>query len=182
MLKYNYTALKSHLSSIQAIKHIDWFLDQYAQVGEDHIHTTPEVLIEFAPINWTTLPSGVQRGVLTFITHTVSDSAYGDERDMTDTLYINHLDIDQKIFQKLMNKRFMFSDVPGNEALAGTDNDYVLMESIVRIESIPHTALSNLVSTLQTFQCTIYDYSAVPSMQEVLATLQCNISLTSTIE
>lgn len=182
MLKEVYLLLKQQLSAISSLKNIDWFLDQYAQLGEDYVPASPEVFIEFTPITWSTLPGSIQRAELIFNVHLISDTAYGDERDMTDTSYIDHLNIEQNIFKALMNKRMLLSDLPGNAALLGTNNDRVMIESIIRMESIPHSGINNIISTIQTFKATIFDYTANPDTFQVIANINVDTSIQNPIQ
>jgi hypothetical protein len=176
MLDLVYLALKKRLTEkVPALDGIDWHLNQYAQVGDDSITITPGLYIKFLPIDWKTMPDNIQRGVLVFETHLVSDTAYGDERDMTDKDYIDHLGTESKVFQALMNFRFLLSYVPGYESFFTTANDRVLLESIVRVSSVPHGELDNIAKTNQRFQAVMYDYSAQPQWQTVVAALECEV-------
>lgn len=178
MLQLVYPVLKQHLNAeINALKLIDWDLGQYNQAGEDHVRTTPAVYIGFDPIEWETLPKGIQRSVLSFTLTLVSHSAYGNEKDMLDTTYINHLSIWNLLYSKMQNKRFLFSQLPGNSALAGTANDHVILESVVRVSSDPHSTIDNLVVSTHRFEAMMYDYAAVPGFQTVLADLVCNLTI-----
>lgn len=178
MLDLVYLGLKKRLGEkLPSLENIDWHLNQYAQVEGDDVIVTPGLYIKFLPIEWKTLGDNVQRGVLQFETHLVSSSAYGDERDMTDRDYIDHLAQESAVFTALQNFRFNLSYVPGFSALAGTPNDRVLLEGIVRVGSVPHGELTNLPKTAQRFQATIADYSAQPQWQTVLATLECTLTI-----
>ncbi len=178
MLDLVYLALKKRLTiKVPGLDGIDWHLNQYAQVGEDIITITPGLYVKFLPVEWKTLPDSIQRGVLQFETHLVSDTAYGDERDMTDKVYIDHLGTESKVFQALMNFRPLLSYVPGFEALFNTADDRVLLESIVRVNSVPHGELDNIAKTSQRFQSVMYDYSAQQQLQTVLATLECEVTI-----
>lgn len=176
MLDLVYLGLKKRLTEkVPALDGIDWHLNQYAQVGDDSITITPGLYIKFLPIDWKTMPDNIQRGVLVFETHLVSDTAYGDERDMTDKDYIDHLGTESRVFQALMNFRLLLSYVPGYAALANTPNDQVLLESIVRTNSVPHGELDNIAKTNQRFQGVMFDYSAQPQLQTVLTSLECEV-------
>lgn len=167
--------LKQQLQSIEELSLIDYDLGQYSQAGEDHVRATPVCYIGFSPIEWETLPKRLQVADLEFTVTLVSLSAYGDDRDITDTEYINHLAIEDKIYKALHGQHFLLSSLNGNANLAGTDEDRVILNSIVRTNSNPHSQLNNLVSTSQTFISRSFDYSAVAQMTEVMAQIDCNI-------
>lgn len=175
MFDYYYLVLRNHLqANVPELKNIDWYLGQYLQLDEDHVPITPSLYIKFNPVQWETFPQSIQRARAAQIEfHLVNETAFGDERDMIDTDYINHIAIERKIFQALMNARFKLSEVPGMENLADTPNDCILMESLVRTQTQPHDTLDNLVVTIQTFVTTISDYTAIPNWQQVMATLEC---------
>ena len=168
-----YLAIKHYLSTvIPALKHIDYDLRQYNQIGGDHILTTPALYFSPDSTKWTTQTNNVQRGLLSFTLALVSETAYGDDRDITATDFINHDSLESSVFVKLMNKRFALHEVPGYELVEDTANDVTIMESIVRTEQTKHgSPNSNLIITRQTFESTVFDYSALPEWQEVLATL-----------
>jgi len=181
MLKQIYQCLKNHLQTeVTELKLVDWYLGQFAQLGDDAVRATPAAYIRFTPLEWMHLkgPHNVQRAVMELEIHLVSDTAYGDDRDMTDTTYIDHLGIETKIYKAMQNKRFMLSDTPGYEAMAGTANDLVLIESMVRNLTVPHDGMDNLIITVLVFQSNIFDYSASPAMDAAEdVVLSCTIDL-----
>lgn len=168
MLKQIYQVLKAHLETqVTELKHVDWYLNQFAQVGEDAVRITPAAYIRFTPLEWQHLkgPQNVQRAVMELELHLVSDTAYGDGRDMTDATYIDHLGIEAKVYRALQGKRWMLSTSPGYEDLEGTDADRVLIETLVRTMTEPHDELDNLIVTVLVFQGNIFDYSAAPDFE-----------------
>jgi hypothetical protein len=178
MLREIYLLLKNHLSAtVTALKYIDWDLGQYNQAGEDYVLTTPSAYISFAPITWNTRPGQSQQAILNFTITLVSDTVYGTEQDMTDQDFIDHLGIEGEMHAAFAAKRFLLSELQEFAALAGTDNDRVMIETISRTSSDPHSELSNLIVTSQTFQTNIHDYGAVKSFQTVLAQLRCDITV-----
>jgi hypothetical protein len=167
MLNLIYPLLKGHLNANQELngtqdkKHIDWDLGQYRQLGEESLRLTPAIYIAFGEVNWETLPNKVQHGVLPITITLVNETVYGDDRDITDTQYINHLYIYQELHKALQGKVFHLSDISGNENLFGTEDNVVLMNTIRRTASAPHSVLNTLVISSHSFESVIYDYSAV---------------------
>lgn len=185
MLKQIYQVLKNHLTAqVTELKLVDWYLGQFAQLGEDAVRTTPACYIRFMPLEWQHLkgPNNVQRAVMQLEVFLVSDTAYGDDRDMTDTTYIDHLGIETKIYKALQGKRFLLSAAPGYEDLEDTDGDRVLIESLLRTMTDPHDGMDNLIITSMLFQSNIFDYSASPEMDSIEATLSLGITLVDEIE
>lgn len=180
MLREIYLVLKDHLStSVAQLKHIDWDLGQYNQEGDDHVKATPAAYIKFNTIEWSTYLRYIQRGVLEFEVTLVNQSAYGDENDMVDTTYIDHLTIERTIYAALQQMRFQMNDVPG---WPDDEDENILMETIERISQAPHTEQDTLIVTSQTFRSTVFDYSAHPEYITHLATLDLNISVHKTLE
>jgi hypothetical protein len=181
MLREIFLTLENHLStSIAALKLVDWDLQQYGQQGEDAVRTTPAAYIEFQDITWMTLNRYIQRGVMELEVTLVSQSAYGDKKDMTDTTYINHLAIERDIYKALQGRRFVLSDVPG-VTLEETDDDPVIVETIERIQRTHHNELDALVVTTQRFRANVFDYSAHPDYERVTAGLDLEIQLVNNI-
>lgn len=168
MLKQIYQVLKGHLETeVTDLKHVDWYLNQFAQLGEDAVRITPAAYLRFMPLEWQHLkgPQNVQRAVMELEVHLVSDTAYGDGRDMTDATYIDHLGVEAKVYRALQSKRWMLSAAPGYEELEGTSGDRVLIETLVRTMTEPHDELDNLIVTVLVFQGNIFDYAAEPDFE-----------------
>lgn len=174
-----YQALKNYLDEQHAwLDDIDVDYGQYRnQNGQ--IRTSPMVFIGFQPIVWSQQLENVQRAVLSFDITLVSQTAYGDDQDLEDTNYIDHWARAAFLFSSLHNCRFRLSDVPGMEALADTDDDRILMESIVRTQQGQHNVQRNLITTSDRYQTTIFDYYALKDYTDVLAELELDAQITS---
>lgn len=167
MLRETYMLLKQRLSTeVTALKHVDWNLGQLNMDAEDPVPITPSAYIGFSPISWDTYRSAhIQRGLLEFSVTLVSDTAYGDDRDMTDTQYINHLTIEASIYKALAGWRANLSYLPEFDDLP---NAVWILETITRTQSIPHNILSMRVQTTQVFTSMMTDYYALPEFQTAI--------------
>lgn len=175
MLREIYLTLKSHLSdTVEELKLIDWDLGQYDQQGNDHVRSTPGAYIRFNQVDWATYNRNIQRGLLAFDVTLVNQSAYGDDKDMTDVTYINHLAIERAIYVALQNNRFAMNNIP---EWPDEDDENILIETIERTGQTPHSDIDNLIVTTQQFRATVFDYSAHPAYITHLANLVTNISL-----
>lgn len=178
MLDLVYSALKKRLVASTEPEYLEWFYGQYdeseMEEGGELLWTTPAQFIEFLPLDWETRPMGIQTSVLRFNVHLVNESFDpGEQRILNASL--NHLGGESAIFKALMNFRCLLSYVPGFEDLEGTEDDRVLIESIVRESTeSDHTMRRQLVS-VQRFSCRIFDYSALPNWTDVLAGLDLDI-------
>lgn len=193
MLREIYLALKGRLShDVAELRQVDWYLDQFDQYDpEEVVLGTPVALIEFHPIHWTTLSQNVQKAILTFSVHLATSTAYGDDMDMLDLTYIDHLSIESKIFVALMNTRFTMPDIqtflnqqglvwttPDGQPWTATSKD-IILESIVRIDTVPHRQQSPIIVTEQVFQATIFDYSATPKYKALHLSLNLQVNIKS---
>lgn len=171
MLRLIYLAIKSCLElGVPELEHIDYNLNQFLQVGEDHILVTAGAYIRFEPVRFKTVSAGVQRvDEFTFSVHLINETVFGDERDLIDTEYINQAATEEAVYKTLHGKTLMLSHVPGYEQLAGTEQDQVLLNSIERVRLDPHRELSGIVETVITFSGIAYDLTARKEFQTVLA-------------
>lgn len=168
MIDHIYTAIKSRIqypdgnTEQDPLLHTDWYMGQDMQNGDDTFIPARAAYIEFAPIRWRTLLSSVQEAVLTFTIHLISETIYGDERDITDTR-VNHLHYRQQIYLALQDYRYLY---PTDEP------ELVLIESITRTATtLPHR-INNLIKTTDTFRCLVRDYSANTAALQIITDLE----------
>ena len=181
MYREIFLTLQKHLDDgIAALKLVDWDLQQYNQQQEDAVITTPAAYIAFQNIEFATLNRYIQRGVMEITVSLVTQTAYGDAQDMTDTTYINHLGIETAIYKALQGKRFNISDIPG-VTLGPDDDDVVLIETIERTGYEPHATQDNLIVTRQSFRANVFDYTADPAYEEVTAALNLTATVHKTL-
>lgn len=180
MLTFGYQILKQRLSAEVApsLKYVDWYLGQYLEDeqedGGELLWDTPAAFIEFFPIEWESRPGNIQTAELNFALHLVNESVYPDDRRVLDPA-VNHLTQESSVFTSMQNYRGLLSHLPAYAALAGTDNDRVILESIVRKTSEPDHNMRRQLVSVQQFRCIIYDYSAVPNWIQILASLTINV-------
>jgi len=178
MIREIYMVLQKKLTDdIDELVLVDLDLNQYNQQGDDFVRATPSAYIKFHPINWETIPEQIQKAQLNFDIVLISSTMYGDDRDITDKLHIDHLTIENKIYTTLMNRRWMLSDHPDYAALKDTELDMVLLETIVRKSTSTHSAIDRIMHTAQNFRANIFDYSAAPVWRKVLAQLELHAEL-----
>ncbi|HRO08584.1 MAG TPA: hypothetical protein PK047_06925 [Saprospiraceae bacterium] len=180
MLKSIYLALKAKLvqpwwydpdTPTEDLLRVDWYLGQDLEVGDEHVLNTPVCYIQFLPVPLTTLPSEVQHGLIRFNVILLTETVYGDERDMLHPL-IGHQALETAVYRALMNRRTVV-DVNGRQV--------AIHESIVRRQLTPHGSINNLVKSVQTFECVGYDYSAYPEYVDILASLELDAYLVDKI-
>jgi hypothetical protein len=184
MTKEIYQALKQRLLRINLdgnhhnppiFKYVDWYYGQYHEQDQDEgagatLWDTPAAFIEFAPIAWQTLGDGLQKAQLHFTVHVVNESMYDTDQRVLDDGQ-DHFGLEAQVYAALHRHRVLLSHLPAFAALSGTADDRVLCESITRVSTvIDHTLRRQLVS-VQEFQTTIYDYSAMKDF--LMINVQC---------
>lgn len=176
-MKEVYILLRERLKEITELKEVDWYTGQDAQTGEQAMLVDAAAYIEFQPIEWQSLLGGIQQAVVSFDVHFVQDRVLDGDGPIINA-DILHLDIVRSIYTKLQGFSALLSDLPGLSALAGTKQDAVVVNDIVRELLSNDHSLSNLMVTTQRFRCMIRDYAAAPIYQ-IIANL--NLDLTVTI-
>lgn len=159
---------------INGFEDVDWFLGQYEIDDDKLVYTVPIAYVEFSPLQWETLPREVQESTLQFSVHTVTDNIYADDKRILSPVS-NNLNLAEEVFKKLMNTRGLLSELAGFQNLAGTENDFILFNSITRIGQTFDHRLSPYLVTIQTFETRILDYSAAPAFQQIMATLDLSV-------
>ncbi len=182
MLKEVYKAIKKAIGDqIDGINDLDWYLGQYDQDGDNTLYTTPAVYIEFQPMDWEQLKVGVQACNLMVSIHAVNASLYDTDQRILDAAS-NHLELENSVYRALQGFRCMLSYLPEYAGLAGGANDRVLLESMVRQRTYPDHDINRLLVSVQEFKTRIYDYSAEPQYQEVIANLNLTAEKATIVE
>lgn len=148
MLLNPYRALKSQLSSIEGIKLIDWFNDQY----EGTIHTAPALFVEFPnDLRFETLSKKIQQAPFMVRIHTVSKVIAQQDNSINETSIENHDMLCDAVYDKLQGFRKI-------------ENDKLLFNSLSRSNYQHHQYLKGWMITTQDFEAMIYQHEQEPSM------------------
>jgi hypothetical protein len=159
MTKEIYEALEKRLlEKVPGLKYVDWYYGQYDEADDDAmVWITPSVFLEFFPMDWQQLgQSGMQMGTLRFTTHVVTDTAYDDKQRMT---VHNHLSFEKSVYIALQGWDCMLSYLDNYAALANTNNDVQLFNSITRETSESDHALQRFIVTKASYECNVIDAS-----------------------
>lgn len=170
-MRYIYELLKQRLIQITALKDVSWYTGQYAQNGGQSLFVDAAAYIEFMPISWQTKGKNVQEAVLEFDIHTMSEAITEDDERVLN-IDIAHLDLVQQVYAKLQNYQASLSDLPAFAAMA---NPPQVINSIVRVGTTPDHNFTNLLVTVQKFQCTVQDLTVIPQGTPTQAALQANV-------
>ncbi|MDQ3073271.1 MAG: hypothetical protein M3Q97_08430 [Bacteroidota bacterium] len=172
MLKYPFLAIKKRLQDkVPDLLEVEWYVSQYLQNNEIHLITTPCAYIQFERLPTDQHQDGIQSAEMKVRIHCVSEALFSDSQRITDEV-INHTGLADQIHIALNGWEAMLSDLPGQAALKGTDQDVVLVNRMVRSELLPDHSLSNLIATVQTYEAMAFDYSARPAWIEKVANLK----------
>lgn len=175
-MKELYLLIKNRIAEVQELETVDWYTGQDEQLGDQVIRVARAAYIEFLPLDWEMLGGRVQRALAEFEIRFVQTHLLDGDQPVVDGI-ANHFGIASDIYKKLQSWEGLLSDLSGMNALAGTANDFQLINSIDRTAFVPQHNLSNLWVTVQRFQATVYDYNAVKAYQQVTANLNLNVNV-----
>lgn len=172
-MRYIYELIKNRLSQIAELKDVQWYTGQYAQNGDQSLYIDSAAYIEFMPIAWQTKGKNLQEAVLEFDIHAMSEAITEDDERILN-VDIAHLELVQSIYTKLQAYQANLSDLP---AFASLPNPPQIINTIVRTNTTPDHSFNNILVTIQRFQCTVQDLTAIATLQPVSPNLQLNVSI-----
>ncbi len=180
MIAQVYAWLESQIKlKLPELSYVDYFTGETDDDGNTaRVHATPCVLIEFAPQQWTQGRQGVQETQLTFTTSIVT-TELRQGKDRIQSQAGAHLQLAHRVYQALQSATVKLSEVPGLEALSGTAEDAVLLNTIERIESDTSHELSRYMVTRIVWRSLVRDYSMMPATRAALADLSLTARLGS---
>lgn len=160
MYKYIYLLLKQRLlAKIPELKDVDWYRGQDIKTNKGILKALPGAYIFFYPTDMTSLPNGIQQGIISFYVMLITDTSYDDDRRIDDPITISHLDLMTKIHTTLSGESAWLSDLPAFTALKGTDNDLKVYNSVDRTNIAHNHDIRVPMITKQDFKCLAKDAS-----------------------
>lgn len=180
MYKLPYILLKQRIEEIvNELKGVEPYFNQDSTEGD--LLTTPKAFIEFKDVPTNDLGNNVQEGELNFDVILCTKTYKDKNKWLYDDANQVHLDLSDLIFKALSGFSAFASSAPGLVALAGTKNDYKVLNSITRTNVTPVKLLhKNLMST-QSFKCHVKDRSAKVTYQQATPDLVVNLDIVSEI-
>jgi len=175
MFTYPYLIIKSLLGSIAELKEIDWYLNQFNRSDKSAmLFTTPAVYIQFADATTEAIGGKIQTANTTVTIHLVTDTMYSTGKRMEKANPTDHANLMDAIYKVLDGQGGLLSDITGNEALKGTENDARIFNSLTRDKiTAPHDLRNKIISSHQ-FNGLFYDHSKVKAFQSIAANLEIN--------
>jgi hypothetical protein len=172
MITYPYIILKRFLQEISQIKEVDFYREQDKDTNEGVLKIAPAAYLRFMPVDTESLGRGIQAGKMSFEVILLSDCLYDDDKRIYRTTGpMSHLAIVDLIHKKFSGVWGMLSNVPGMEALAGTDEDYQIFGALDRVNIDTDDTQKAIMKTTQTFECRVIDYSAYQEFVNATADL-----------
>lgn len=166
MLKYIYLIIKARLEAeIAALPVVFWFNNQYDQDDEEAIFAVPSVYIEFLPVPMQDFGERIQAGEVRMRVHLLTE--YYDDDDAT----LAHFDLSSAIHASIDDMEAWASELPVYSALAGTEDDFLIINQASRTAIIPDHAQTNLIVTIQEFKFFAVDLSNIRTYLDKNVTL-----------
>lgn len=167
MLNPIYTLLKQRLATITELKEIAWYMRQPEQGEASKIIITPACYIEILPIATTSEKHKAISALVNFRLHLVSTMLKTDDSRLSDSAATDHLALVDTIYSKIQQFQALYSTLPGNEAVADTDADYMVINSTQRTGINPDHRWTNKLVTVQEFKTLVRWREQIPPTQDV---------------
>ena len=184
MIDLPYILIRERIKTqVTALKEVMYYLGQ-PDTNEDGelLFTTPAVFIRFDSIATHSLQPVMglpnrQQAEIFFTVTLVDETAYDDDKRILDTT-LNHIGKINDIFLALQGWVGKLSDIPGNTALAGTNNDWIVCNPIDRKRMTTDHSVRGTIATAQQFVCIVNDLCALPVYTAAILNLQAQLGLT----
>lgn len=174
---YLYLWLKEKLKTIDEIKTIepDWNQDESeGSSKENQLISTPTILINLTgDVATADLADHAQECEMDVEIRLITKNVREKDNRIRQVDKENHLDIARLVFKKLQRIHSgKISEVPEFAALAETENDFILVDSISRIGTGFSNDFDKYVRSSQTFRIAFRDLSANETWEKTVATLE----------
>ena len=145
------------------------------------LFTTPAVFIRFDSIVTRSLQPIVglpnrQYAEVLFTVTLVDETAYDDDRRILDVT-MNHIGKINAIFLALQDWNGLLSDVPGNGALLGKVDDWLVCNTMDRQRITTDHSVRGTIATAQQFSTIVNDICPLPVYAAVMSNLQTQLGL-----
>lgn len=158
MLSLAYQAVKKRLNDAipEVSGRIHWYNSLLTDDHAEPLFQTPTLFIEFGETPMIELKGhkNVQGGRLSFSIHCVEQFNYDDDA------VLNALSIADKVYRALHKRDFKLSELSNFESLKGTDKDWVLLSTIIRMAVSADHRHVNLADSIVRFSCEAVDVEA----------------------
>jgi hypothetical protein len=163
LFKYQYLATAALLRTVEHVKTVEFYRGQDRPDQRGNVRTQTAVYLTFPDVNLDDLSGGTQEGEMQMDVIVVSSSVYTDDKLVNPPAgQIDHFDLCASIHRALDNFQPLLSSITGMEALAGTDQDYMVWQSLRRDSAGQRQTGKGLVRTDMSYVGRVEDYSAVP--------------------
>jgi len=160
ILKNLYQLIKQRLTTNLDANEVAWFYGQYEQNEENHWYTGYGIYIEFTrfPINLN--GQGYQDAEVEMRIH-LAQACYYDNDDRVTDQAVDHLGKIEELNKTLTGAEAWLSEIPGNENLKGTKDDFLVYNQLEPVELEPDHRFRNVLATIIRYRCNAFERSNV---------------------
>lgn len=159
--------IKRHLTAnIPELKQLEMYHNQERNRGA--LRATPAMFVKFHPTQWRPLTMGIQEGNVEFDLMLFSKTEEDGEPRIFNNGNKDHYDLVNDVNKHIAGKSARLSSLAEFAALADTENDRWLFNSIMRIRDEDNTSKKQLLQTNQRFKCLVKDFSGCPTYSKLL--------------
>jgi hypothetical protein len=115
------------------------------------------------PADTDTVGNNVQRSLLRFRIHTVTECLFDTGARLTDEV-IAHSRLARDIYIALQGQDFRTNDLPGFDP--AKDPEELIINKVNRVQFTPDHRFRNFIVTIQSFTSNVSDYSGMPEYEK----------------
>jgi hypothetical protein len=165
MYKIPYHIIKQALMAVPRLEKVDWYLEQERVNGE--LLKDSCAFVRFSPTTLRNLSRGVQEGQLEFTIIALNKTLKNGGNRVTELALPDHLTLLDDVYLAIVAiGRSMLSDIAHFAALKDTEQDVLILNSIVRNGVTPFHNQGGYVRSELTFSCYFRDCTASKSFQQ----------------
>ncbi|MFD0997699.1 hypothetical protein ACFQ21_00205 [Ohtaekwangia kribbensis] len=181
MFTYPYQILEAEIKTrIPEIKEVDWYLQQDSTSDKNaSIYTAPLVYFEFnLSSELRSHGKEIQSAIVDITVHLLTENTRDKGSKLILKSGIEHSAMFDKVYKTLQNFNAKLSQLDTFAALAGTDQDQTVFNSMNRVGILnPHATRKTMVKSTQTFRCVVWDHAALKQYTKVTPDLQVDADL-----
>lgn len=155
MLEAIYTLLTARLQSINALKEVGWYMGQPTRDNAAKLYTTPAAYLEVRPFNTLTEYRKLQRAAVDFVIYTTGTSLHTGSKRLAKATATDHMALVEAVHAALQGWRAYLSNHPQHSAVAGTADDYLVINSIQRVQLQPDHTWGAIIATPQVYRAMV---------------------------
>jgi hypothetical protein len=179
MFTYAYQILDKYLrAQMTELREIDWYLNQDSTTDKlSKLWAAPAVFIEFRIVEGLRDHGHrIQSATVDILFHLLTENAKDRGSKIVDKQNadaIAHPKMMDKLFKSLQGFSAKLSYLDAFTALAGTDQDQRVFNSMSRNSLVPpHVVRKTMIKSVQSFRCVAYDHAATKTYTDPTPALE----------